>query len=378
MANKFLKQAEGAIRNILYALIHIFLRNKKITEKINPETIKKVLVIRYDVIGDLVVTLPMIKFIKQLIPHASIHLLASERNSKLAEFDRNIDKIHLFDGRIIKSFIKLYKLRKEKYDIIFSAFYTLVTRNGIICNIIGGREAIKVNIWQDERRYVFFNYQSKIAAEKLSMYEKMYYMVADTIAGGENFNIIEPYLFIPDASRNRCFEKLQNLGLESKKIIAINLSAGRKLNEWHIDNYVKLINSLLNTPIHYDLLIFYHKKDLDKCNYIISKSNESKKKIFVYPPTDDILEIASLIEQSALLVTPDTGTVHICSATKTPLVVMYNEEYTYRLWHPYGVVHRALISKSKDKMIISPESVYENTMELLKELNERKTIQKMY
>ncbi len=377
MVNKLLKRVESTIRKLLYCLINIFLRNQKITEKIKPETIKKVLVIRYDVIGDLIVTLPMIKLIKQLIPHASVHLLASEQNSKLIEFDNNIDKIHLFDGRILKSFFSLFALRKENYDIIFCAFYTLVTRNGIICNIIGGRKSIKVNIWCDEKRYVFFNYQSRLAAEKLSMYEKMYYMAADTIAGGDRYNKVDAYLKIPDKSRNRCLSKLQNLGLTSKRFIGINLSAGRKINEWPNELYIKLINLLSQNLIKNDLLLFYHKNDFLKVHDIISGLDANRNNIYIYLHTDDILEIAALIEQCMLLITPDTGTVHFCSAVKTPVVVTYNEEYTSRLWHPYGIKYRALISESKDRIIVSPDSIYKKTIELLQDINEQEIMHKL-
>ncbi len=374
MANKLLKKFESIIRSFLYDIINILLRNEKITEKINPQHIHKVLVIRYDVIGDMVVTLPMIKLIKELIPNAEIHLLASVSNSKIVENDNIISKIHLFDGKIIKSFFKLHKLRKENYDIIFSAFYTLVTRNGIICNIIGGRKAIKVNLWQDEKRYAFFNYQSKVGATKSSMWEKMYYMVADSIAGGEEYDNFEPYLTIPEISRQNCLNNLKDLNLRPRNFIAINLSAGRKYNLWFNDNYVRLIYGLINSKISANIILIYHPQDINIASEIFRKFATNSEVVKLYPITYDVLEIAALLEKCLLLITPDTGVVHICSALKTPVVAIYSEEYTFNLWKPYKIKYRALISEDKNKMIVKPELVCLNTLELLRELDEREVI----
>ena len=76
----------------------------------------KICISRIDKIGDMILTLPVIKSVKIQNPGLEIHVLASEYNAKVLKGIKYIDKV-LSIGSNPRSFIKeIGQLRKIKYD----------------------------------------------------------------------------------------------------------------------------------------------------------------------------------------------------------------------------------------------------------------------
>ena len=82
--------------------------------------IKNILVFRTDRIGDLLLTCPSIKTIKEHFPESKLSIVTSEKNFLYAKTFSFFDKVYLFpNGGIIKK-IKLFKeLSKKTFDNIF-------------------------------------------------------------------------------------------------------------------------------------------------------------------------------------------------------------------------------------------------------------------
>ena len=74
----------------------------------------KICISRIDRMGDMILTLPIIKSIKTSNPKSEIHVIASNRNKKILESFKYVDKIILFDEKkhSLRSIIK--NLRKLK------------------------------------------------------------------------------------------------------------------------------------------------------------------------------------------------------------------------------------------------------------------------
>ena len=95
---------------------------------------KNILVFRTDRIGDLLITCPSIKTIKQNFPESELSIITSERNYTYAKTFDFIDNVYLFPKKNILEKIKLFvKLSRKNFDkivifdgkdrsIIFSCF----------------------------------------------------------------------------------------------------------------------------------------------------------------------------------------------------------------------------------------------------------------
>ena len=80
----------------------------------------KICITRIDRMGDMILTLPIIKGLKILDKSNVIHVIVSDRNYKIAKHFNYIDKIYLLSSSR-KNFISIInKIRKEKYDHFYN------------------------------------------------------------------------------------------------------------------------------------------------------------------------------------------------------------------------------------------------------------------
>jgi len=83
----------------------------------------KVLFIRFSSIGDIVLTTPVVRCFKQQMPEAEVHYLTKGIYKEMLEANKNIDKLHWLDKT---NFIELIEtLRNEEYDYIFDLHHNL-------------------------------------------------------------------------------------------------------------------------------------------------------------------------------------------------------------------------------------------------------------
>ncbi|MFA7092251.1 MAG: glycosyltransferase family 9 protein [Arcobacteraceae bacterium] len=98
----------------------------------------KLLITRHDKIGDFVVTLPLIKAIKEQYPHTHITVLVSKVNYSFAQSIEFIDEVILYDKEDFFGMLK--KIRAEKFDATISAF--IDTRLGWLLFLAGIKKRV--------------------------------------------------------------------------------------------------------------------------------------------------------------------------------------------------------------------------------------------
>ena len=75
----------------------------------------KILIIRFSSIGDIVLTSPIPRCIKNKYPKAEIHFLTKAQYTGLLAFNPYIDKVHVLDK---SPALKALELKKEGYDYV--------------------------------------------------------------------------------------------------------------------------------------------------------------------------------------------------------------------------------------------------------------------
>jgi ADP-heptose:LPS heptosyltransferase len=79
--------------------------------------LKKILVIRFSSIGDIVLTSPVIRCLKQQLPEVEVHVLTKESNRQLFDSNPYINKVYSFSEKRSLSEVTAL-LKKEKYDFV--------------------------------------------------------------------------------------------------------------------------------------------------------------------------------------------------------------------------------------------------------------------
>jgi ADP-heptose:LPS heptosyltransferase len=87
--------------------------------------IRKILVLRFSSIGDIVLTTPVVRVLKTGLEEVEVHYATKKQFKGILEENPYVDKIHALDGELMP-FIK--KLRKERFDCVIDLHNNLRSR----------------------------------------------------------------------------------------------------------------------------------------------------------------------------------------------------------------------------------------------------------
>ncbi len=88
---------------------------------------KKILIIRFSSIGDIVLTTPIIRCVKEQVANSEVHFLTKASYASILKENPHIDKVHLLEkDESIGSLAK--RLKQEKFDFIVDLHQNLRTR----------------------------------------------------------------------------------------------------------------------------------------------------------------------------------------------------------------------------------------------------------
>ena len=113
-------------------LLHFLWKKRFHLDKppLNLNDIKRVLFIREDALGDLIVSLPFIRFLQRQYPQMKVSVLCSPRNAHLLDFDSSIEKIEVpFRKSGLRLFFRLFgQTRKHQFDLLVDPFDQRISR----------------------------------------------------------------------------------------------------------------------------------------------------------------------------------------------------------------------------------------------------------
>lgn len=277
---------------------------------------KRIVVCKYKGLGSILQCTPMLEALRQKHPNAEIIFVSTKSNEHFLKKIDTIDTIVTVNDksilRLLFTFTKTqFYLIKNRPDVyidleIYSNFSTLVALFSLSKNRIGfylRDSSFKMGIYT---HMMFFNPRVPIS--------EVYLQIARLF--GEINTPIQLYPIY----KNICFEKDF---LPQQKYIVINPNASdlRIERRWDAQNFKMLIEQLLVNYKDY-LIVLIGSKSEKEYTHSITHSIKSDRVINTAGETS-IDELIALIKNADLVITNDTGPMHISFACKTPTVCLF-------------------------------------------------------
>ena len=291
---------------------------------------KKILIIRLSSMGDVILTTPMIRCIRNQYPTSIIDFVVDKKYSDIVKYNPHINNLIKYNKNDAHSNAILKNSLDRDYEIID-------LQNNIRSKLFRKKLGNTIGIFNKYRiKKLAIVYLKKNYFNDITIPER-YINAAHCIDISDDNKGLEVWL--EEEKQMKIYPPENKIHSNIIKKISIAPSATHFTKRWYPKYFVKLIEMLYNKydgNCAFDLL--GDNKDLEICNYITSNLD---KKIQV---TDNsgkttILDSVKIIDKSDLVISNDTGLLHITSARNVPLVAIYGSTVPAFGFVPYKVPH---------------------------------------
>ena len=288
----------------------------------NKQKVENICVLRTSSLGDICHMLPFIFTIRKEYPNAKISWVIGKNE---ADFLGNINGIQfiVFDrNNTLKSYFSIYKkLKKIKFDVMFIMQVSL--RANIISLLIESKIKIGYDLNRSSDLHSIFS-NKKIQSSKHSHVADVFLSFLNVLSI-EKSNFIYKWDIEERITKKELFKKF--FGLQDKYFVLSPCSRSANRN-WLIDRYAAVADYInINFGIQCVLSSSSNSFEEEFVKDIVSSM---KSKPLNLSGRTNLHELYSLVKNSELLISPDSGPIHIATCAGKPVIGLYGVTNTVR------------------------------------------------
>lgn len=292
---------------------------------IESSTIRKILFINLAFIGDVILSTPATRALKQKYPQAEIDMLVIPLTAPLAKGNPYVHDVVVYDKRgehkkYAKLWLLIQRLRERNYDMAVTTNFSL--RSAVMAWVSGA----KYRLGFDAQHASLFLTHSMPAKRDFIRHEVH-----------NQLDVVKP-LGITDASTVLEYAIHEKERQAVEKEIAVNQSRPLVLvcpagsyarKSWTISGYAALLQAL---AVNADCCLIGGRAEQSFLEEINKQAGGVAR---VFGGTFSLDQLPALIDRADLLITVDTGPLHIAQAVGTPVVALFGPSDS-RVWGPRG------------------------------------------
>ena len=286
----------------------------------------KILILRFSSIGDIVLTTPVIRAVKQQVKNTELHYCTKPSFKSILETNPYIDRVHCLEGSLGTL---IDTLKKEKFDYIIDLHNNL--RTSIIRFRLGipSQSFDKLNF----KKWLLVNFKiNKLPA--IHIVDR--YLEAASALGVKNDGIGLDY-FIPEKDS-------VNLSILPEAFqqgyLAFAIGAQHFTKRLPTSKIIELCEK-----IQLPILLMGGKDDAETGETIVTHFSSSRKSIFNTCGKFNLNQSASFIKQSKLVVSHDTGLMHIAAAFSKEIYSIWGNTMPEFGMYPYKTIYHLIENK---------------------------------
>lgn len=274
---------------------------------------KKFLIIRFSSIGDIVLTSPVFRIIKTQIKNAEVHFVTKINYSAIVKSNPYIDKVHEFAGNFSDL---LDELAHEKFDYIIDLHNNI--RSSRIKTRIKAQAFTfnKLNL----KKYIYVNFKVNYLPQN--------HVVDRYLETLRAFEVTNDYkgldFFIPE-NENFNFAELPKMFLEG--YVAFSIAGTYFTKKLPVKKIAEICNS-----IAYPVILLGGETESDEGDQVVALS---KGNVLNFAGKLSLNYSASIIQKANVVLTNDTGLMHIAAAFKKKMLTFWGNTTPQFGMYPY-------------------------------------------
>lgn len=301
------------------------------------QSISRICLSRMKFIGDIVLTTPVIRALREKFPDAYIAYLGDKKGVSLLEHNPYLNEIISYDFSkpdIIEQIRVMLKLRKRKFDVFIDLFSN--PRSAILARASGAPMRIGKDV---KGRGGLFTHRMTDAGNLTSAIDYHYHYLKP-LGVEPSYRKTEIFLTDDEKREARIFLRHQDVDVD-KSIVAIHPGATWPNKAWLKENFAELID-LMRAKLGVEVLLSPGPEDAELMNGILHRCTGAVHLLPVLP----VRQLAAVLAQCSVFVSNDCGPMHIGVGVGTKTIGIFGPE-PVEVWFPYSEKdgHKALFKK---------------------------------
>jgi len=307
--------------------------------------IKRIIVVDLLYLGDLLFAHPFFAGLREMFPEARIDLVANSNFSEIMRANDNIDHVYSYNKNwtAARSYNFAKKLKMNNYQLGINIHGNW--RTALLLKIISVGQSIG---YGGKGRGIFLDeeVEKDISSHMIEFYLEFLNQIQQSQLLEEYFaeannqeNKIKvesnlnqfPILEFDDIYQQNADLKLKNIGLENEEFIVLNSGGSWETKRWPEEYFAEIADQLAER--RYKILFVGGPSDTERVKYICNKI-ENKNMIYNLSGKTSLLELAAILKKAKLMISGDTGPVHVAAAVGTNTAAIFGpsdeEKYSPR------------------------------------------------
>jgi ADP-heptose:LPS heptosyltransferase len=326
----------------------------------------RVLVFRYDAVGDYIVTSPFVRWMHENMPGVEIDVVGSTRNAGLLSRDPFISEVVAINPNHPPHpswFRVRAHAQRRPPDVVAALVFTRMTKAAILTGF-AGKQARRVTIMHDTRRDLYgkvFDVQVPHHIASEHWMDTMAKVGPATFGGPPSE--AEPYIVLENRAILTTVHRLVSHGVgyhlqansglvaakgdklpvvehEGRPYVVVNVSAFSPNRQWNMEQACQVAARIAAERPGTICYVTGGPDASTRLRIAINRAGHSH----VVQWSGTFSELTALIAGAALVITPDTAALHIAAVAKRKVVGLFAELIKVAEWFPYNTEYRAILS----------------------------------
>lgn len=272
--------------------------------------LEKILLVKPSALGDVIHALPVVQALKEAYPQASLSWLIKDKLAEVLKGNPWVDEIIPWKRSSFLALIR--RMRRREFDLAIDL--QGLFRSGLLTLLSNAPLRLGFNRENTrEKAYIFYNLWVNPSERIKHVVEKNLSLLRGIGIDSQE----SPRFFIPSGEEE---EKYISRFIASirKPIIGLNPGAGWPTKRWPVQNFALLGDKIIREGGG-EVLLIWGPGEKERVEEIKRRMEE---KALLAPPTS-IIQLAALLKKCFLLVSGDTGPLHLAATLSLPVVALY-------------------------------------------------------
>jgi ADP-heptose:LPS heptosyltransferase len=296
---------------------------------------QRILLLRLERIGDLLMSLGAIRTVRTLAPHAVIDLVVGSWNEPVARTIPGIDRLEVLDAPwlargaggapLARLLARALCWRRQHYDLAIN-FEGDIRSHALMAASLaartvgfamaGGGPVLTDRVAHDPRRHT--------ALGSLALVERAFDRPAGSLPGPLDAAGAPLWrLQLPADAAEAADATLRSIGATpgDGPLVAVHVSGGRAIKQWPVPRFAETARALVRS---HGARILLTGTEADRP--LVEEARGALAGVpgvFALAGALDLLTLGAVLERCALVVTGDTGPMHLAAAVGAPIVGIF-------------------------------------------------------